>query len=78
MEKQLKKKTREAGNVLMVITGAILGYIGSADEIISELDDEVDATELETSEVYQILKTAKAGLQRTLDEMNEVFNKMTE
>ncbi len=76
MRKSHTKTEKAAGRLVMEMTGMILKLTADADEVLSKFEEEMEADQLEALSVYQVLKSGQAGLQRALDEMNDVLNKL--
>ena len=59
----------------MDVTEALMKYGNSVDVILERYVMEYTEEDLEKSTIYQVLKAGRKGMQRTLDEMNDVLNK---
>ena len=66
---------RHAGHAVMDVTEALMKYGNSVDVILERYVMEYAEEDLEKSTIYQVLKAGRKGMQRTLDEMNDVLNK---
>lgn len=66
---------RWGGRAIMALVKEILKESNSTNLLLSQFEDKYSDEELEKSVAYQVLKTGAQGLQRTLDEMNDVLEK---
>lgn len=66
---------RRAGHMAMDVVEALMKHGDSVDMILEQYVKEYSEEDLEKSTIYQLLKAGRKGMQRTLDEMNDVLNK---
>ncbi len=76
----MKQSAREpliesAGEAIMDMTDMLIKHGNSVDTILEQYEKKCPENELEKSVTYQVLKAGRKGMQRTLDEMNDVLNK---
>ena len=64
-----------AGRMVMDVAEALMRHCNSVDMILGQYVKEYSEEDLEKSTIYQVLKAGGKGMQRTLDEMNDVLNK---
>lgn len=67
---------RYAGRAVMDVVEVLMKHGNSVDMILERYAKEYSEEDLEKSTIYQVLKAGRKGMQRTLDEMNDVLNKL--
>lgn len=78
MKKKISGKgslERYAGHTVMDVVEVLMKHGNSVDMILERYAKEYSEEDLEKSTIYQVLKVGRKGMQRTLDEMNDVLNK---
>ena len=78
--KKMKQSAREplikpAGEAIMDMTDMLIKHGNSVDTILEQYEKKCPENELEKSVTYQVLKAGRKGMQRALDEMNDVLEK---
>lgn len=66
---------RRAGQMVMDVAETLIKHGNSVDIILGQYVKEHSKEDLEKSTIYQVLKAGRKGMQRTLDEMNDVLEK---
>ncbi len=66
---------RDAGHAVMDVVEVLIKYGNSVDVILEQYVKEYSEEDLDKSTIYQVLKAGRKGMQRTLDEMNDVLEK---
>lgn len=66
---------RHAGHMAMNVAEALMKYGNSVDMILEQYVKKYSEEDLEKSTIYQLLKAGRKGMQRTLDEMDDVLEK---
>jgi len=59
----------------MDVVEVLIKYGNSVDVILEQYVKEYSEEDLDKSTIYQVLKAGRKGMQRTLDEMNDVLEK---